>query len=314
VSEDTITKGQGKASVVTPSGLSIRFESKPRRHYMLGRPEMPEKEGVEAEAVSVTKVLDCFYKGGLDWYGQRVGTAGVRHLVRVGEFALAPSPDGTGFVAAVLNDEGVWETATEENMDAALKRHGMNVQQSTAKTADRGANVHDAFEAWCVTGKLPNPLDFDYEERPYVEGLVAFLNDARLEPEMSEVLVGSYEHGFAGRFDAQVRARTEQKVVTKVYPKAAPKHAQLPLGMGRIDLKTSKDIYWNTLLQLAGYELACWESGYGHSDWRGVLNVQRDGRYQFRLNPALDGVEPDHFLRALDAYKLVKHCEQAVKI
>jgi hypothetical protein len=303
-----ITKGEGNADVVTPSGLKIHFESKPRRHYVITRPADDGGEYAPIEAVSVTTALDVLYKGGLDWWGQRIGTAGMLSLFEMG--VLAPTKTETGQTLAVLDGDGVWQFATQETMDDALKRHGLNVMQATDKASARGSNVHDALEVWAATGTVPVPETYPETERGYVTGLVSFLRDTMMAPDGHEILVGSYDHGFAGRFDLQVKNEVERKVVTKIYPKAQPKHALLPLGKGRIDLKTSKDIYYNNFLQLAGYEGACIESGYGPSDWRAILRVSADGRYELRQSKE---VHFEDFLKVLDLYWLVKRCEQAVK-
>lgn len=308
--ETEITKGQGTADVVTPSGLVIHFESKPKRIYTITPPAREDggPEYAPIEAVSVTTALKCLYKGGLDWWGMRIGTAGMVQLFEMG--VLAPTRTEHGQTLAVLDGDGVWQFATQESLDDALKRHGLNVQQSMDKASDRGSNVHDALEMWAATRTIPDPAAYPIHERPYVEGLVMFLRDAMVEPDGHEILVGSYEHGFAGRFDLQVKNEVERKVVTKVYPKAKPKHALLPLGKGRIDLKTSSDIYYNNFLQLEGYEGACIESGYGPSDWRAVLRVSKDGRYELRI---VKDVTYDDFLHVLSTYWLTKRAEQAVK-
>ena len=305
---NTITKGEGAADTVTPSGLRIHFESKPRRHYTIEPPTVDGQPQAIVEAVSVTTALKCLYKGGLDWWGMRVGTAGMVALFEKG--IIAPTQGALGPTLAVLDDDGVWQFATQEHLDAALKRERLNVAQVVDKASERGSNVHDALETWAATGTVPDPDQFPETERPYVVGLVAFINDAKVTPTDYEMLVGSYEHGFAGRFDLQVKNDVERQVVTKVYPKAKPKHALLPLGIGRLDLKTSSDIFYNNFLQLEGYEGACVESGYGPSDWRAVLRVTDDGRYEVRL---VKGVTFEDFLHVVQTYWLTKRAEQAVK-
>lgn len=337
MSEDKLTKGEGAADVVTPSGLKIHFESKPKRIYtiqqgMLGMtsedPPQPQWQqlpmgGDPVEAVSVTTALAVLYKGGLEWWGMRVGIDAVCELVERGEFRLTPHPDIEGtFKAAVLVD-GVWEyvqrpsiTGDEvENLELVLKDYGLRVDKVKDSAASRGNNVHDALEQWALTGDLPDPSGFKNEQRGYVTALVAFLADSKITPVRSEILVGSYEHGFAGRFDLECHSPYDTKVVTKVFPKAGPKHVQLPIGLGMIDLKTSKDIYYNNLLQNAGYEGARIECGYEPTDWQGILNVNKDGRYQLRLNPSDHRrITLEDYVKIVQTYHVAKRAEEALKV
>jgi hypothetical protein len=323
----TIVKGEGRASVLTPSGLSILFESKPRRHYIVTAGEEKERGdwepiGPPKEVPSVSSVTDIFYKGGLDWWGMRVGISGVLSLIRRGEFALSPTEDDTGLTGAVIDSDGIWQYADMAkpgdeiaNVEARLKEHKLRVDKIKDSAADRGTNVHDAMEAWAITGNLPNPRDFSPEEAPFVQGLLDFLVSSRIEPVRNECLVGSYEHGFAGRFDLECsQPFSGQKVVTRCDLKT-PRLVEIPQGVGRIDLKTSSGVYFNNFIQIAGYELGAIESGYGESTWRGVLRVTKDGKYELRINPGGGrSITTGDFLRALDAYHLVKKCEEAIKV
>lgn len=324
---EAIVKGEGAAKVATPSGLSIRFESKPRRHYVIEGGFVyddvgwgPDPDYPAIEAVSVTTALDVLYKGGLDWWGMRVGIHGVESLIRMGEYALTPEAKGHGFVGAVLDTGDVWQYVDRpkpgdavENVEARLKEHGLRVDRIKDSAAERGANVHDALEAWSLTGNLPKPLDYPPSESGYVTGLVSFLTDSRIESVRQECLVGSYRHAFAGRFDLECFARTEQKVVTRC-DLVKPKHAVLPLGLGRLDLKTSSGVYYNALLQLAGYELAAVESGYDASVWRGILRVTADGKYEVCLNPNDHrSITEDDFVQVLGTYRVAKKAEEAIK-
>lgn len=325
---ETIKKGQGSSDVTTPSGLKIHFESKPKRLYTIAAPQPGDGNTFDylepVEVISVTTALDVLYKGGLDWWGMRVGIDGVLELIERGELRLAPGEIDGILRAAVKNPEtGVWEYALRPsvvgdevvNVEAIMKALELRVDKIKDATADRGNNVHDALEMWAMTGELPDPSKFKGEQQGYVTALVAFLNDSRIVPRQSEVLVGSLEHRYAGRFDLECHSPFDTTVVTKVFPRAKPKHVQLPIGIGRLDLKTSKDIYYNTLLQLAGYEGACIESGYGPSDWQGTLNVNKDGRYQIRLNPQDHRrVTPEDYAHVVQMWRIAKKAEEALKV
>jgi hypothetical protein len=332
VAASTIKRGEGAASVVTPSGLSIRFESKPRRHYVIQPGETKgdvwTPNGDAVEAISVTTALDKLYKGGLDWWGMRVGIGAVCRLVEMGEvrFAIDEQRGGAFRLAAAI--EGTWEwgddTYTGEladpskpitNVEALMRAHSMRVDKVKEEAGDRGTTVHDALEMWATIGQLPDPNTFPLEQAGYVRGLIAFLEDSKITPRQSEVLVGSYEYGYAGRFDLECESPLDSKIVTKVYPKAGPKHRALPIGIGRLDLKTSSDIYYNNLLQLVGYEHGCVECGYGPSDWQGVLRVLRDGRYELRILPQDHRkLDIEDFVRVVRAADTIRRAEEAMKV
>ena len=102
-----------------------------------------------------------------------------------------------------------------------------------------------------------------------------------LEPLDSEVMVGSVEHRFAGRFDLRARANEERRIVCHHTPVRGPQYAMLKPGVGIIDLKTSKDVYPTHAKQLEGYEIASIESGWEPTDFRGILHVNAEGKYKF---------------------------------
>ena len=81
----------------------------------------------------------------------------------------------------------------------------LTVNHRLAQAGDRGTNVHNALERWAESGGefFPTPAEFPDEERPYVEALLAWVDalDGAAKVAQSEVMVGSVEYGFAGRFD-----------------------------------------------------------------------------------------------------------------
>jgi predicted RecB family nuclease len=94
-----------------------------------------------------------------------------------------------------------------------------------------------------------------------------------------EMMVGSKEWGFAGRFDLLYY-----------------QNGQLVLG----DLKTSKTVQPTHLVQLAAYRLALAECGYEYPVERmEVIWAKPDGSYQVVESKALAG----DFLNILAAYR-----------
>ena len=244
-------------TTVTPSGVEIQYVWAPRRLYRLNGTEVP----------SVTTVLDVLEKPQLVWWGMKVGVEGVRELA--------------------LRD---YDTAgmDVDQVVALLTEHKLTVNHQRDKAADRGVNVHGALEAWCNNGELPEPPDYAENERGYVEGLNGFLMNVLLATDYTktqqELMVGSLQHSYAGRFDLVLTLSKPVEVVTKIYPKRAPKIEEIPAGRYLLDLKTSKGIYNTHYLQLEAYEAAAVECGYAPTDHRGVVHVTADGRYELALN------------------------------
>ena len=171
--------------------------------------------------------------------------------------------------------------ATKQEIVALLVEEKLSTNHVRDKAGARGLAVHDAFETWCATGNKPDPSIFPDEERGYVEGLNAFLDDVNPEPYAAEVMVGSVEHGFAGRYDARLCIEKECQVVYHRTPVRGPKYATLKQGVLLCDLKTSKGTYMESHgRQLEAYELASVECGYDPTTARGILHVNADGGYE----------------------------------
>lgn len=285
------------SSIVTPSGTVIDYHAKPKRYYTANGVEVP----------SVTKVLEVLDKPALPWWGMTVGIDAIRSLIQME--VLNVGSDGT--------TRGLFQTGhllDKSELVELVKHHQLTTNHVLSAAGDRGTGVHDALETWAAIGKMPNPDDFPWEEKGYVTGLLAFLTDAaegELKPEMFEVMVASTEHGFAGRFDLLAKNEKDMRVVTKVYPKIAPKYTTVPGGSRcLLDLKTSKGIYPNHFIQLEAYEGGLLECGYGTTDARAVLHVTADGRYEFRRARAT----LDQFLAVLGCYEAMIEVKKAMKL
>lgn len=161
-----------------------------------------------------------------------------------------------------------------------IGRHGepdetpWNVRE---KAANRGTIVHAAFEFLSQEGEVPNLEGLTAEEAGHVEAVLLWAIDYRPEPEAVEVFVFSREHRFAGRYD--LRAVIDGETVL-------------------VDLKTSKGVYREHSIQLAGYELASREMGYPATSGQWVLQTRPDGTYDFVRSWA----EPEDFLPHLAAH------------
>lgn len=280
----------GVSESTTPSGLSIYYQAGPKRIYRICPSETGPDAPLWQEVPSVSTVLDILEKGGLSWWGMKVGIAGTLGIIRDYPDKVLSLTEGI-----VDSYEGAVEWFVEE-----LKAQKLTVNHVRDKAADRGTNVHSALEAWVETGITPDPEVFPENERGYVAGLVAFINDAHPHPLASELMVASTE-GYAGRFDLLANLDFAGEVVTKTYPKRKPVRENVN-GVWLLDLKTSKSVYTTYHLQLAAYRKAMEECGYGTADQTGVVRLTDDGRYELVRGVA----QYEDFLAILNAYRALK--------
>jgi hypothetical protein len=104
--------------------------------------------------------------------------------------------------------------------------------QKRDEAAVRGTDVHALAE------QLVNGVEVEVPEHLYghVDGYARWLDEASIEPWLTEFVVGSRSHGYAGTADLLI----------------VDKH-----GVKRVaDIKTSKGVYGETALQLAAYRFA----------------------------------------------------------
>lgn len=297
---------------VTPSGLEIYYQSEPKRLYRVRHSEWRERNLSKdwVEVPSVTTVLDVLHKDALTWWGQGIGIDAVQELVRRELVQIALDGEHKPRLIAIMAGGPRW--ATRDDIIALMKLNFLTTNQVRDTAAARGTDVHDALEAWANTGIPPKPEDFDAEKHGYVRGLQAFLVDLgdAVEPVAQEIMVGSLEHRFAGRYDLRIRLTSPRRVICKITDSRQErymKHATIPEGEGIIDLKTSKYIYDTHYLQLEGYEGASVECGYEPSDWRAVLHVTPDGFYECARSRA----SYEDFLSVRETYDVVARTAKA---
>lgn len=275
----------GVNETTTPAGIQVYYQAGPKRLYRIR--QNSDSKWVDIEA-SISQVCDILEKGGLPWWGMKVGVAGVLQLLEDGVLR----PDGRHELVIGSDTEPVWQKATVDllcgNRDLGIKglltQHRLTVNHVLGQAGDRGKSVHDALENWAEKAIVPQPAVYTAEEQGYVAGLVDFLTDSGVEPLAAEVMVGSVKHKIAGRFDLRARIPNGAEVVVKTFPKAKPIRAKVKGGDYLLDLKTSKDVYDTHYLQLEAYEAASLECGYDPTLYRGVIHVTGDGRYELQLN------------------------------
>jgi len=281
---------------ITPNGIEVYYQSEPKRLYKVRHQSFKGSWDKVPEVPSVTTVLGILNKPQLVWWGMQRGVEGVIDLFAKGVLATAFDWDIDQERIVVGND-----FATEAMIVDALKEHKLTVNHRLEKASERGVNVHDALEAWAATGVMPRPAEFPENERPYVEGLLKFLTDVDPTPIRQEVMVGSVEHGFAGRFDLVMGVTGVREYTSRCYPKRADKRETLHLSTTPTilaDLKTSRGTYATHHLQLAAYELAAVEGGYPATDAQAVIHVTDTGKYELVFSRAT----PNQFLAIRRAY------------
>jgi hypothetical protein len=275
--------------VYTPSGISVFFEAEPKRRYEVNGKEVP----------SVTTILDVLERGGLKWWGMKVGVEGVLELIEQQEAYGSRAPIG---LMVPMENQPSFEKATAKRVVELLKKHSLTVNDVRDKAGTRGTGVHNALEAWASTEDLPEPEKAPDDEKGFVTGLVRFLTDAQPRSLASEVMVGSVEHGYAGRFDLMMELTEPRDIVARHYPIKKDLVKRAPAGIYRVDLKTSAaekpKVYEQAHLQIEAYEHAAVECGYQDSDYRAILLLTPDGGYEFVRSRA----SFDHFLAVKSAY------------
>jgi hypothetical protein len=178
---------------------------------------------------------------------------------------------------AVL-EEG-WLPDAEEVL-ARMEKRGLRHWQRRDAAADRGTSVHSAFEI-LGEGRVPKLSGFAPSQRGYVRAVCKWWADAEPVVLENELIVASMAHGYAGRLDL---------------------YCELDGVPTIVDLKTSSGVRESHHFQLAGYEVALSESGYGDVDAKAVLRVDNDGEYEYVESWATTG----QFLALLDSYSAQK--------
>lgn len=268
-------------SNTTPNGTLVEFETEPKRLYRVNGTEVP----------SVTTVLDVLHKPALVWWGMQRGIEGVCNLFNNGS-------------AEYIED--LWEAIDRNDVQwltDQLTQKKLTVNHVRDAAGARGTSVHGAMEAWAATTEIPDASFWPVEEQGYVRGLAAFLMDVRGDHNglLSEIMVGSAEFGYAGRYDLSC-VIDDSDVVVKTYPKRSAVRETLPAGRWMFDLKTSSGVYPSHYMQLAAYEAASVECGYEPTMNQAVVRVGADGDYEVRVSDA----KLHHFLGVRSAWQTME--------
>jgi hypothetical protein len=164
------------------------------------------------------------------------------------------------------------------------------------KAGDRGTLVHQAIEDYGLTGKAPDPQDFEPEDRKRIQGVAKWLLDNEPEFVAQEVRTANVEFRYVGTFDAIVRF-------------AAGDHKG---KLALLDWKTSKRVYPDQHFpQLAAYKAAEAEAGYpdGKPEICAIVHIPESGRV--KLHESHDTFEDFEVL--LNQYRSAKDREARIK-
>jgi hypothetical protein len=167
---------------------------------------------------------------------------------------------------------------------------GVHPDDAAKEGADRGTAVHAVLEQWGKDQSVPSLYDFDVEVQGYVQGLCGWLLAVNPEPLSMERIVGSLEHGYAGRLD--MRARIDGRDLI-------------------CDLKTSKSsrIYAEAHAQARDYAIADVECGSPEPDGVVIVGVGADGSFTQVECEATAG----DWLAILRCYKTMKQLQATVE-
>lgn len=270
-------------------GYSITQEYPGVEVYYQASPRLYRVNGVEVP--SVTSVLDVLGKN-LTWWGQQIGVKGVLELHTRGKL--------DGILIPGLDPELAEPVVTQ-----MLTAEQLTVNHVRDKAGDRGNSVHRALEDWVLKGIFPRHEIYPESERGHIHALGQFIlavgpliTDLR-----SEIMVGSLEHMFAGRYD--LRFTISDTVVLPSRLKTQPE-VVLPAGTYIADLKTSKGFYETHFLQVEAYEVASTECGFAPTDGRLVIKTSHEGELQVELSKATE----EDFLAVLFCHRAIQGLRQ----
>jgi hypothetical protein len=228
---------------------------------------------------SVTQILDrCTPKDALPWWGMRVGFAAVIRLLQSGKLSsmgvLSYSADDhlTGVPLEDTKNVIVQGKGARRKLKTPIEglaiREKLTTNHIRDTKADMGTAVHDAIETLGLTEKLPRLSAYDESLHGYLRGFMKFWMDQSPIFQEQEVIVGSLEHQFAGRFDLI---------------------AEIDGNRHLIDFKTSKGVYESHSEQLVLYELASNEMGLEPYDHLTIVHLRPDATYA--MYPAFSSVQ-----------------------
>lgn len=194
-----------------------------------------------------------------------------------------------------------------------LEREGKDWREVRDEAAQRGTNSHHLLLQVLTKGRA-GLADLPDAERPYGQAAFRWLRHAEPDVEMTECMVASVEHGFAGRFDLLAtidgaRTLVDFKTVTKwSYSGARSSRSRWP-GRRRSSPGKKRPPYEENLLQLDLYQQGLAESGYEPAERGLIVRLGPDGTFD---ETPVD-LEPTRGLGVLAAYQAKKLAGKALR-
>jgi hypothetical protein len=237
---------------------SVRYRDEDHVYWLSGG-TLREEGWVQVPSVTeVLEALTPFHAG--PWWGMRVGMASVVEMMRHvgwGEIANANTAAEIIKPKEIERPKQYFTKADHQHKKprALVEAWCVDNQRSVNHLRDRGGtrgeSVHVALQKLALD-TYPDINQFPEEDRGYVQGLMRWWFDQEPQMLLSEVIVGSTDDRYAGRFDLVCRYPAGRIVMT--------------------DLKTSASVHKSHLRQLALYARAFDEMDM----WPAVHNVLRD--------------------------------------
>ena len=186
------------------------------------------------------------------------------------------------------------EAKLAENLYESLKMTDHRPDRRLKAAGDRGTLIHEAMENWGVSGEVPNPADFDPEDRVLIKGIAKWLGDNDPEFLEQEVRTASLKHEYVGTFDAKILFR------------AGEYKGKRALG----DWKSSKSVYPDSFFpQLEAYREAEREAGFPDVDFAAVIHLPVSGCV--KVHQSVDSFED--FKVLLDHYRSAEARKRRMK-
>lgn len=185
----------------------------------------------------------------------------------------------------------------QSDRDAAIETMRNAPYRGSGKARDIGSDLHAIVEAHALGTELPIWTD---AEAPYVPHIFAFLRDFDVEVEMSEATVANHTYRYAGTLDLIALVRAMAQPVRLL-----------------IDVKTGKEVYPETALQISAYRNADVvvmpdgsEVAMPQVDGGAVLNITPEG---YRFYPIrCDQPVFDVFLFVREVYRYLEQTGKGV--
>jgi hypothetical protein len=168
--------------------------------------------------------------------------------------------------AVIVGRQGKLRGVEAADAIEVVRAENAGADGASKRATHRGLELHAVLERYARNGDVPNPIEFPEQWRGYIRGLVRWLLHAEPEPTQVEQLVAHRALRYAGRFDLRALIKGSDSIV---------------------DLKTRERarVYFDDLLQVAGYDLGDIDCGSEPAEARVVIAIGADGEFVEEFAP-----------------------------